>query len=399
MAAQKQSANETNGFVTYEWKITGDLLKQFKIAQHKQEFQSMPFSLSSQHKEECRSIWKIQCYPHGDISPDHMAIYLFSYKLNKEKIAVNFGFEVGDWSDDSAHTFQHNTEAMGFHKAFNTNGIKHADVLVIRCFVEETMNVSVPDTYFEWNINNYFMSKWKNAKFEEFEVFSSPTFNAIGSEWYLEIYPNGKERQGEAYMYLYIEDKEIVCNSPFKHVCHHITIEELRVNILNVEGTIVKIDEEIVCNSPFKHVCHHITIEELRVNILNVEGTIVKIDEEIVCNSPFKHGDIQNKAQITICIKIWEKGSIEDRMMKMMRSKSSETIHNLEQEKKEIEICSPLFTEHSFEFTICSCPHNTMGKTIMLRTPHNTIKLPSGQKRNDSTTTKICKAKTWRIFS
>eukprot|EP01083_Nonionella_stella_P271603 920421_1 len=360
MAAQKQSANETNGFVTYEWKITGDLLKQFKIAQHKQEFQSMPFSLSSQHKEECRSIWKIQCYPHGDISPDHMAIYLFSYKLNKEKIAVNFGFEVGDWSDDSAHTFQHNTEAMGFHKAFNTNGIKHADVLVIRCFVEETMNVSVPDTYFEWNINNYFMSKWKNAKFEEFEVFSSPTFNAIGSEWYLEIYPNGKNKKGNAYLYIVHETKEI------------------NINV---------------------RACLHLTIEELRVSILNVEGTIVKIDEEIVCNSPFKHGDIQNKAQITICIKIWEKGSIEDRMMKMMRSKSSETIHNLEQEKKEIEICSPLFTEHSFEFTICSCPHNTMGKTIMLRTPHNTIKLPSGQKRNDSTTTKICKAKTWRIFS
>eukprot|EP01083_Nonionella_stella_P078765 215741_1 len=123
------------------------------------------------------------------------------------------------------------------------------------------------------------MSKWKNAKFEEFEVFSSPTFNAIGSEWYLEIYPNGKERQGEAYMYLYIEDKEIVCNSPFKH------------------------------------------------------------------------DDIQNKAQITICIKIWEKGSIEDRMMKMMRSKSSETIHNLEQEKKKLK-----FAIHCLQNTALNLP-------------------------------------------
>eukprot|EP01083_Nonionella_stella_P254891 875494_1 len=165
------------------------------------------------------------------------------------------------------------------------------------------MDVSEENTYFEWKITNYLLKKWKNAKYKQ--VFHSPLFNAIGQEWSMMIYPNGNDREGTADLFI---------------MCRPIKEKELNVY-------------------------HYIGIDALNHCEINVDGnaTLHKDRNFIHCTSPFIFDDLQNQSEITICVKIWQKGSIDrnkgqfvlkDKMMKLQHQ-SAATIHNLQNEHRE----------------------------------------------------------------
>eukprot|EP01083_Nonionella_stella_P191256 708055_1 len=151
------------------------------------------------------------------------------------------------------------------------------------------MDVNEANTYFEWKINNYLLQKWKNAKRKQ--QFCSPAFNAVGAEWFMRIYPNGWYTKGTA-------DLDIRC----------LCIESAKKEI---------------------HFCHYIAIEALNHCQINFDGNTVKRGEHITSKSPFKFNDIQ--FEITIGVRIWEKGSTEDRMMIKLPQESWETVDNLQQ--------------------------------------------------------------------
>eukprot|EP01084_Bolivina_argentea_P041253 76117_1 len=303
---EEEKANE-NGLI--EWRVTGNLLHQFKNAKHKESFESPQF------KTIDGTTWRISVYPHGDgdaSAHDHCVIDLECVKLNanKPRIGVNYTFNVMemDWIQDGCgETFICDGDRTG-HNAFEIEQLMNVDSLTIKCFVEETMDVSEENTYFEWKITNYWLNKWKNAKYEQ--VFLSPVFNAMGQEWRMAIWPNGETIEGTADLY-------VVCDS-------------------------VESDDEIELN-----VCHYIGIDAVNHCQIHFHGNIVnKDDDNFDCTSPFQLDDIQTESEITICVKIWEKGSIHrnerqlianiysDKMKKLQRQ-SAETIHNLQTEHLE----------------------------------------------------------------
>eukprot|EP01083_Nonionella_stella_P203843 743493_1 len=86
------------------------------------------------------------------------------------------------------------------------------------------MDVSDANTYFEWKVNNYWMQKWKDAKYKK--TFWSPSFNAVGAKWRLNICPNGWATEGTASLIIKCnsieseDEKEI-------NVCHYVEIKAL----------------------------------------------------------------------------------------------------------------------------------------------------------------------------
>eukprot|EP01083_Nonionella_stella_P061460 160174_1 len=109
MAEEKENKN---GLI--EWKMTGNLLSQFKSAKHNESFESPQF------KTIDGTTWRIRVYPHGDGDdlqlPDHCEIDLQCVQLhhNKQRIGVNFSFNVMelDWIEDrGAYTFKYDGEA------------------------------------------------------------------------------------------------------------------------------------------------------------------------------------------------------------------------------------------------------------------------------------------------
>eukprot|EP01083_Nonionella_stella_P023152 64004_1 len=93
-----------------------------------------------------------------------------------------------DLSYDAGHTFKDGVYMHGFAEAFKVEKLSNVYAITVKCFVEETMDVSDGNTYFEWKVSNYLMQQWKNAKYKK--VFWSPKFNAMGVGLYLGIYPN-----------------------------------------------------------------------------------------------------------------------------------------------------------------------------------------------------------------
>eukprot|EP01083_Nonionella_stella_P140119 428996_1 len=104
MAEQKQQnfvphqKQNTNGVI--EWKVTADLLQQFKDAKHKDVFYSPQFTTID------GTIWRIQFYSRGYESPDYCSIFLECVTLsgNKTQIGVNWSFNISevDWVSDTA---------------------------------------------------------------------------------------------------------------------------------------------------------------------------------------------------------------------------------------------------------------------------------------------------------
>eukprot|EP01083_Nonionella_stella_P195175 719210_1 len=103
----------TNGVI--KWKVTADLLQQFKDAKHKQRFYSPQFPTVD------GTIWRIQFYPRGKTSPDYCSVYLECVKLsgNKTQIGVNVSFNIAevlvDWGIDSGDTFKSDGQPRGWN--------------------------------------------------------------------------------------------------------------------------------------------------------------------------------------------------------------------------------------------------------------------------------------------
>eukprot|EP01083_Nonionella_stella_P152877 490490_1 len=103
-----------------------------------------------------------------------------------------------DWCFDCGYTFK-DGETHGFAEAFKVEKLSNADAMTVKCIVEETMDVSDENTYFEWKVSNHLIQQWKNAKYKK--PFYSPSFNAIGAELYFGICPNGWKKEGTARLY------------------------------------------------------------------------------------------------------------------------------------------------------------------------------------------------------
>eukprot|EP01083_Nonionella_stella_P272870 925532_1 len=294
LTEQKQNAN---GFV--EWKVTGNLLQQFKNAKHKQVFYSPPFETID------GTIWRIIFYPRGNQSPDDCSIYLECVELNalNPRMGVSYSFNIAElnwWFDDGA-TFTNDAQTCGYSKAFKTETLNNLAGMSIECFVSEVMDVrdGTTNAYFEWKINQHWMQRWKNTEYKH--AFYSPTFNAIGAEWLLRIYPNGWGTEGEA---------------------------ELSIHCASIES-----DQKEINFS------HCIEIESMNHWQAHFDGNSIEKGGWLICNAPFKWNDIQNESETTICVKIWKTGSIEkneaklvfniysDKMMKI-RKECSEAIQN-----------------------------------------------------------------------
>eukprot|EP01083_Nonionella_stella_P191259 708064_1 len=157
------------------------------------------------------------------------------------------------------------------------------------------MDASNANTYFEWKVNNHLMQQWKNAKHKK--VFHSPQFNAIGAEWYVGIYPNGWQTEGTAHLY----------------ICCHSTESD---------------EDEI-------YLCHYISIESLNHYQIKFDGDAVKKGAIRTCDSPFKWNDIQNESELTICIKLWKKGSFNKKEARVLSNIYSEKEMKLRQENSE----------------------------------------------------------------
>eukprot|EP01083_Nonionella_stella_P152873 490486_1 len=104
-----------------------------------------------------------------------------------------------DWCFDCGYTFK-DGETHGFAEAFKVEKLSNADAMTVKCIVEETMDVSDENTYFEWKVSNYLIQQWKSAKYKK--VFFSPRFNAMGFELYFGICPNGWSKEGSALLQL-----------------------------------------------------------------------------------------------------------------------------------------------------------------------------------------------------
>eukprot|EP01083_Nonionella_stella_P249442 862529_1 len=251
-----------------EWKITGDLLQQVKNATKGQEFLSPEFETIDGTK------WRIMLQPlkNGFFNSPGCSLKCVTLSANKAKIGVNALLKIMelDKSGIGGHTF---TEP-GRIVCLNTTDalpkqIQSLSTLTIQCIVEKTMDVSTSDTLFEWKITKHFLQKWKNAK--KGECFYSPIFNAIGHEWELWIYPNGKDAEGTAHL-------KIICNDLKKGDC---------VSVCYYTDTI-GLDSD-VCQ-------------------IGLEKTIKKTEDEnvtwIVCGPPFNFNDIQNQSEINIAIRL-----------------------------------------------------------------------------------------------
>eukprot|EP01083_Nonionella_stella_P249443 862533_1 len=251
-----------------EWKITGDLLQQVKNATQGQEFISPEFETIDGAK------WQIILRPlkNGWMIQPGCILKCVTLSANKAKIGVNVLFNIMelDKSGVDARTF---TKPGEIYKCLSTGNIpeqiQNSSALTIQCVVEEAMDVSTSDALFEWKITKHFLQKWKNAK--KGECFYSPIFNAIGHEWELWIYPNGKDAEGTAHL-------KIICNDLKKGDC---------VSVCYYTDTI-GLDSD-VCQ-------------------IGLEKTIKKTEDEnvtwIVCGPPFNFNDIQNQSEINIAIRL-----------------------------------------------------------------------------------------------
>eukprot|EP01083_Nonionella_stella_P249902 863614_1 len=271
MSEKKQN---NNGCI--EWKVTGNLLQQFKNAKFKQAFYSPRF------KTNDGTIWRIQFYPSGYVSEYKCSIYLTCVKLNDyaKEIGVNFSFSIPelDWAWDTMYTFNDDDPSWGAFDPFRVDEVNDLDVMTINCLVEETMDVSDENTHFEWKVTKYLMKRWKIAKYKK--EFWSPYFNSIGANWYMGIAPNGLTTEGAAYLYIW---------------CNSINSDEQQIEF-----------------------CHYIAIESLNHHQTCFESNKIEKDGQIKCNSPFKFHDIQNQSEITIRIKIWRPGSFNQNPARLL---------------------------------------------------------------------------------
>eukprot|EP01083_Nonionella_stella_P176983 620757_1 len=220
-------------------------------------------------------------------------------------VCYSFNIREVDWCYDDGYTFQKSRQTCGYPKAFNANKLSDLESMSIECFVSEAMDVSDDKTYFEWKVNHHWMQRWKNAEYKQW--FRSPMFNAIGVKWRLEIAPNGWSTNGRA---------------------------SLDIRCVSIESN----EKEITFS-------HFIDIESMNHCQTNFNGNKIKKGEYVAFDSPFNWNDIQNQPEITIRIKIWKTGSVEEKeaqlllniysnKMKKLHKEYSDQISSLERANK-----------------------------------------------------------------
>eukprot|EP01083_Nonionella_stella_P304378 1057405_1 len=274
------------------WKLTPNLLRQCKNAKHEQKFVSKEFETID------GSVWRVQIYPRGDSSPDDCSLYLECVELgtNKSNIGVNYSLHIAEvnWSHHGAHTFIKAGETRGPSNAFKSETLNDLSTITIQCVVQETMNVTRDNPNFEWKINKHLMQKWQHAQHKE--VFTSPSFNTMGGEWCLRVYPNGTTTKGTA-------ELEIVCKS-------------------------TDTDEKEM------DVCEYVDMIDLDYSHLHLDGETMKAGDLFSFRSPFELNNIQEESELTISIKLWKK-EWTDRYEARFISDSYANTKNLSQEWKE----------------------------------------------------------------
>eukprot|EP01083_Nonionella_stella_P144073 449108_1 len=255
-----------------QWKVTGDLLRQFTNAKHKQEFYSPEFETIDGTK------WRVQFAPRGYKSSEHCGIWIECVTLcaNKAQIGVNYSLNIMevDWSYDGGNTLRKDGDAKGLGKIFKSEQLNNVSALTIECVVEETMDLNKQNnTLFEWKVSNYLLAKWKNSKHKQY--FFSPKFNGIGGVWYLSIYPNGLDTEGIAHLYI---------------TCESIDSDQKQIRV-----------------------AHYTDIISLDYCSVKMDGKTIKKSgpDYIVCDAPFAKQDIIDKRDITIAIKVWAPASID----------------------------------------------------------------------------------------
>eukprot|EP01083_Nonionella_stella_P110996 325268_1 len=253
---QKQSIERNDGCM--EWKVIANLLqlcklKHFRNAKPKQPIYSPKF------KTIDGSVWRMVFYPRGDTSRDECSIHLECVELaaNKASIGVNYSLNIAevDWSHRGGRTFSNDGDTCVVSKAFKFAKLNDLSAITIQCVVQETMDVTRGNPHFEWTINKHLMQQCQAAQHKE--LFTSPSFSAMGGEWCLRLYPNGISTESTA-------ELDIVCQS-------------------------IGVDEKEMDAS------HYVDITELNYAQIDFDGNTIKKGEALVCESPFHFKDIQNE--------------------------------------------------------------------------------------------------------
>eukprot|EP01083_Nonionella_stella_P170359 579582_1 len=272
-ACFSDSIDQNQMIVSYngrmEWRVTGDVFQQFKDAIVHQK------CVSSKFKTNDGSVWRIRFYPRGDALYSDCSIYLDCVALgaNRSHIGVNYSFHIAeaDWSYDGAHTFRNEDDTSGLSKAFQSHTLNGLMAMTIQCVVEETMDVSRSNPYFDWKMSNNLVQKCKDARHKA--LFRSPSFNAIGGEWHLRLYPNGRSTKG-------IAELDILC-------------------------------ESIEANDIIMNVCQYVDLIALEYCQIHLNGNTIKAGDWFTFGSPFKLNNIQKESELTISVKLWKKEKMD----------------------------------------------------------------------------------------
>eukprot|EP01083_Nonionella_stella_P178650 631724_1 len=113
----------------------------------------------------------------SQVSVQFMSNVHVKLSAEKRRIGLDISFKIMElnWCESTSYIFDKDklekASMAGLHTSLNSNQLNNLAVMHIQCFVQETMDVSDGNTYFEWKANNHFMQQWKNAKHKR--VFSS----------------------------------------------------------------------------------------------------------------------------------------------------------------------------------------------------------------------------------
>eukprot|EP01083_Nonionella_stella_P045991 123189_1 len=145
MTEQKQNTDAMSETGVTEWKVTGELLRKFKAENRHQELSSSPF------KTIDGTIWPWAISIHLD-PYFSSSVYLQCVTLNDNKhgIGVNYSFNIANLGG---------VMFMEIHLHMMEKYVDQSMPMTIECVVEETMDVSGTNTYFEWKVDNYWMEQ------------------------------------------------------------------------------------------------------------------------------------------------------------------------------------------------------------------------------------------------
>eukprot|EP01084_Bolivina_argentea_P066172 120628_1 len=126
------------------------------------------------------------------------------------------------------------------------------------------MNFKYENDEIVWEIDGDLLDRMKHAEFKN--RFNSPRFNAINTEWYFKMYPNGRETKGLA-----------------------------------------RLD---ICSSKETMFCYYIEMTETNFCQKSMNGNSIKKGEYLTLKSPYLFEQIQTLSKLTVYIRIWKPSGI-----------------------------------------------------------------------------------------